>query len=223
MGSMEDIKNANNQDVVELFKNAYQTPALCVVAVLKNPEAIKYVKNISPKGMYDYSFRINVVKKNGLLLRLFDENNQTDNICEKAIIQNGAAIQYVYKKTEYLCELAVKMDPENIKYIDQVYPRVYILALTKNIEVIKYFKYFNTEIIELALTKDGKCLQYIPKRLLTNELCMRAFQQNSSAFEFFPIEMKQSFEIQIKVILKDKTLINYMEPHPLTLEVYNRI
>ena len=157
----------------------HQTPEICIAAVNRDSRAIKYVHNKTPEIYLEF------VKNYGMLLSGIEEQYQTDEICLAAVKNDGLALEFVKKPTQ--------------------------------------------EIREAALTENGTALQFISEEDQTGELCLLAMIQKEcesylnpgrekvrrlSVFEQYGHALKhvknQTISICLKAVERDRGSLKYI-------------
>lgn len=67
-------------------------------------------------------------------------------------------------------------------------------AVKSNGLVLKHIKDPNKDLCELAVSQNGLALQYVPEKLRSMYICLRACKENQDALEFVPDSVLQSVE-----------------------------
>ena len=144
--------------------------------------------------------RINIVRKNGLMLQKIV--NQTEKICVAAIEQNPEAIQYVYPEcmTDIVKMTAVTKDSTMLKYIDDQTEELCLIAVTRYPNTIQYVspECMTNTVKMTAVKKDPAMLKYIDDQ--TDELCLEAVKQNPKMLQYVN---NQTEEICLKAVSMD--------------------
>jgi hypothetical protein len=82
-----------------------------LAVVRKAGYMLKHIIKQTPSICYE------AVKQDGLALEYVDDKFKLYDICEKAILQNPYALQFVRFQTKELCELAISLEPDCIQFI----------------------------------------------------------------------------------------------------------
>ena len=125
-------------------------------------------------------FWINIVKKNGLMIKYIKD--QTEEICKLAVQEDANALPYVKKQTEEICKLAVQRNGEALKYVKEQTEEICILAVKKDANILPYVKEQTEEICKVAVQQDGNVLRYV--KIQTDNICKLAVQQNGKAIQY---------------------------------------
>jgi hypothetical protein len=168
----KDIKNAMEQEglTLEEIPEELRTQKLCQFAVIKNPNAFKYV----PKGLRTPELSQFAVSKNGLMLEHVPrELPEYAELCKIAVSKNPSALYYVPKKlkTPKLCKIAVSQNPNALEYVPKELPEY-------------------PKLCKIAVSRYGETLRLVPRELRTPTLCKIAVSQNGGALNYVPPEIK---------------------------------
>ena len=129
--------------------------------------------------------------------------NQTNDICVKAITQDASAIQFVRNQTEDLCMFAVQKNGMVIKYIRNPTTSISYHAVKQNSEALKYIKNQTHDICVEAVTScfglefvldqtEELCIISVMNfgcslrlvKIQTNTICKLAVKENGRALKF---------------------------------------
>ena len=133
------------------------------------------------------------VQKNGLLLKYINSDNQSNDICKFAIIQNYNALKYVYNQTEEICKLAIQQNYNTSNSIAQ-----YNFNFKNDYSILNDVRNQTIEICKFAIYYNYRALKYV--HIQTNEICKFAIEINYNALKYVK---KQTNEICIFAILID--------------------
>jgi hypothetical protein len=96
-----------------------QTYELCEMAIVQNPNSIKYIdiNNFYPHTINElFEFAL---KMDGLVIKYIDY--PSDRMKKIAITQNGLAIEFIHKPSYDLCKLAIAQNKESLSKIDNIF------------------------------------------------------------------------------------------------------
>jgi len=162
----------------------------------------------------DESFWINMLDKTGVMLRYV--KNQTYEICETAVKQNGLAIQYVTDSllTYDLYKLAIEQNSRAIQYVsmDMIDHVLIESAIRQNGLMLRFITDQTPELCEMAIKQNPLALQYVKDDMLTKELCTMAVQLNGNALSC--IDQSSSFfteELCVMAIQDDYDVLKIIE------------
>ena len=92
---------------------ANQTEEICVLAVQRYGDTLKYVKDqFKTENICKLA-----VQQDGYALPYVKKRFKTEEICKLAVQQNGYALKYVKNKTEDICKLAVQYDGYALQFV----------------------------------------------------------------------------------------------------------
>jgi hypothetical protein len=185
-----------NGSALQYVPPKYQTYNVCKSAIKQNPSAKKYILNVD---LYDATKNMLVdqamkfVSRDGTLLEMVEEDNQTEEMCIMAIQNNPNAINFVANKTEKILKLVE--DLQNI-YIQKEtniinnYNYINVKNIVKSFDLATN-KEQTDEECKSAVMKDGLQLKFVIEQ--TPEICMMAIKQNPEALKF--VVIPQTFEM----------------------------
>lgn len=159
----------------------YQTEDVCIRAVSANPKCIKYVRDMTPE-IFKASLQTDafVTMKCAKL---------TYELVDIAIDYDGTLIQYIpansdgeIVRTEEMCLRAVEQNGLALQYIDDQSLIMCLAAVKQNGLALKYCKYKPNYICEKALENNGLALYYIEYQ--DHSLCTLAIKQNPLAIKY---------------------------------------
>lgn len=195
----------------------FKTEKVCLAAIRKNPEALKYVDNQT------YEMCHIAVNLDGCSIRYVKEQtedlcidacynhpcaiyyikNQTPAICRAAIIKHSINLRDVKQQTEELCILAVENDPTTLYYVKDKTFNVCMTALKKYGRAIQWIPNPSFEFCKIAVESDYTAIAYFTQ---TEEICRIAFNKNPNAVLY----MKPQF----KILFDTSNLIKPSNPIP---------
>jgi hypothetical protein len=114
--------------------------------------------------------------KHILPLRYIKEQNE--EVCMRAVQEDGRDLKFVKIKTLEICMAAVKSDPFSLKYADEQTYEMCLLAVSRRGITIQYVKEKTPEMCMIAVMEDGWTIQHVEQ---TPELCMAAVKKNAHA------------------------------------------
>ena len=189
--------NFNIGDKITFELNTYKTKSINVTSIqtiddfvrslnkkllnnlfqLDNPELLfRFLHEVSNDTLLE------IVKKNGLLLKFVKEEDQTEEICLAAINENTDALRYVFHQTRDICIKSIETNPYSIKHIINQKHDYCVLAISliplsikhiRNItfelllfavkinKFVLYFVHLNDNIIDELIQYDETLIQYI--------------------------------------------------------------
>lgn len=101
--------------------------------------------------------------------------NQTDNVCKKAVSKNGLNLQYVKNKTNEICKIALQQNGCALRYIYDQTEEICKFAVQNCGLALQHVIKQTDEICKLAVQNDGRVLVYVKNK--TDEICRLAEQQ----------------------------------------------
>jgi len=182
----------------------YKTKKLCAMAVRRDGWALQYV----PSEIQDAKICELALNKNAFAaLKYMSENLITEEICQNAVKKSGAAFRYVpdkFKteelclyavknygrnlecvpeklKTPELCIEAVKGEPRALKYVPEA-----LKTLELCLEVVSHHDSWMLELVSSDEEPLDCVLAYVPKELITAELCTIAVKAKPESLKFVP-------------------------------------
>lgn len=156
---------SQNGLILNVIPNHMRSFELCEIAVRQNPRAIQFV----PPQYQDAKpllYKL-ILKENGTLLKSIPMEERTQELCSIAVHQNVFALQSV--PSQYLTEefmlLAIsrELDREHCPIFEMVAEL-----------------YATPTVCRAAVLRHPMALQWVPKHLLTAELCNLAILTNSN-------------------------------------------
>lgn len=169
----------------------------------------------------------NIIAHDGLLLRYID--NQTEELCLTAIINNPESFKYIKNQTSKLCIEAISLNPLCFCYIDSNLLSDHICKFTleccKNQKGIfvnwhyfrgraeKYDILFHNIFLKIVMY-NGLLLEYIEHQ--TKEICKNALKQNINAFKFVQKQF-QTYEMCHDVVEKNGLLLEFVDKKTIDL------
>lgn len=160
----------------------YQTEQVCIEAVTINPRSIMYVNNLTPDV-----FKAALERDSFIAMKCA---KLTMELVEIAIDYDGTLIQYIPEKTEDtvvfrtndLCLRAVEQNGLALQYIDDQTLTLCLTAVKQNGLALRYCKYKPNYICQEAVANDGLALYYVEHQDF--DLCVLAVKQNPLALRF---------------------------------------
>ena len=179
-----------------------QTEEICLIAVQKAPNVIKYVKNptdeINKTAIYNNPRCLEFIKE------------QTEELCILAVSKKGTVLEYVKEQTPAICSTAVRNDPEAIQFVEDQYEDICITAVRSNGMCLRFLKAQTPYVCTTAILNNPKAIQYVQNQ--TSELCITAcIKDFESAFPY----------VKIKYIPDILQFLNLNEQRTLS-EVFNK-
>lgn len=201
---IEDFDMLNNEDFCNKIINnspyvlkriKQQTYEMCISAVSKNGDVLKYVD----KDLLTYQLCLTAVKKCGMALEYVDANLLTYEICLAAVSSYGSSIKFIPEKfrTYELCEIAFKNNN------------------SRHSHVISYIENPTYEICELSVKNDGLSFAYIynhHRQMIDYNLCLLAVKTNCLTLEFMytiPFNKTQLNELYYEAINQEPLTIKF--------------
>jgi hypothetical protein len=202
-----DISNIYDHKTFEKY-----TYILCLKAVKKDGDALKYIHELQKKKSIAYL-----------------SNEKIYNIYITAIDNNPCSIRHVKEQTDELCLRAVRQNGEALKYIDKD-KKTEILYMEAINEKSSHSLYYieddeiTYDMCVKAVTIDGYNLKYVPEDKITNELCLIAIDSYTYAIEFIP-DNRITYDMCMKAVEKCGLILSHIyhrtpTQHFLTYELY---
>jgi len=185
--------HANGRDLKNVPKH-FRSKAVCYSAVFQNADAIKFV----PQEILEEEAGILelALGRKGTLLEWAAEHAAallTKRLCEKAVNSYGLAIKWVPTdfRTKEMVRTAVIRDGIVLMALqgeDQM-----IQDVAHEVSIKHLPDQFKTREICLAqVAKQGRLLQYVPLRILDDDILDAALNSNPWAMEFVPAHLASS-------------------------------
>lgn len=179
-----------------------QTPELCLLAVLLNPETLKYVDPTI---------------------------EHYDLICEKAVFKSGSAIAYVKKQTPEMIKRAIVQNTTNIRYlIKQTYPDCLYVIDNGFYNVIQYIRppdgtentlspleYEHICLKAIEKSDRGRAIYKIRPENRTMNMIFKAIDKDVTNIVTLP----KTHEAYMALMTYNGNLIRYLDEDKLTLEI----
>ena len=173
------------------------------------------IKNITNFFSND-ALWIDLISKDGLLLEYINE--QTPEICMKALKQNGLALEFVKEQTPEICMTAIKQNGSALQFVTEPFltEEICILAVKNNGFVLQFIKkhpnLLTENVCKFAVQESGCALQFIKNQ--TYEICILAVQRDSCALCFVKekyLTASNMLEICIIAVQQDGLMLNYVK------------
>lgn len=119
-----------------------QTEIICDIALSVSVGNFKYIKNKTAKQI------IRCVKIFGPFLKL--EETQPVEICMRAVMQHGLALEHVKEQSDSLCMEAVMQNGIALKFVKKQTYTICREAITQNPKAIKFVKNKTPDLLRLA-------------------------------------------------------------------------
>ncbi|ATZ81078.1 hypothetical protein BMW23_1033 [Bodo saltans virus] len=132
---------------------------ICKCIVAHDPVFIKFMEN----KYKTKEISMIVVEICGKLLEYVEE--QDEEICMLAIMQDPDALAYVKHQNKKLCKSAIDLNPFTIEFVKEQTEELCILAITKDPFTIRHIKERNEKICRLAYEKNKKTIVYMDDKL----------------------------------------------------------
>lgn len=142
---------------------------------------------------------IAAVSQNGMAIQFIESKHQTDEIRNAAIDNTYKAINYITNPSNEICMKAIIQNPRMISYIGIMikYEDVCLEAIKRDGRMLEYLdkdiRYVNGKLehfshmkeiyCEIAVQQTGIALKYVPRRFLTESLCVMAIKQTYHAYK----------------------------------------
>lgn len=138
---------------------------------------------------------LDMIRNNGLLLEYLTE--QTEELCELAILSNWMSLRFVINQTERLCILAIQQDLRALYSVNNKTPNICQAVLSVNGLMLHHVKTWikafplqvRKRLWKVAVIQNGLALLYIPKKYRNREIHELALRSNGLALKF--VEMKK--------------------------------
>lgn len=173
-----------------------QSVDICIAAVSNNPKSITYAKYQT-----DDICSIALNKNSYMFTDILDPSY---NICILAIELNPYNLKYINNQTDDMCMYALNINPSVISVIKNQTPAMYkycgakrgdlielvqdkkeeyaLIALNTWPPAIKYIINQTESMCMDCVKRDGLMLVYINDNVLTNDIILKALEQNGFAF-----------------------------------------
>lgn len=142
----------------------------------------------------------------GLALKFVE--NQSNELCMKAVGINGFALEYVKNKTYDVCMKALDICGMALKYIDNQMYSMCMKAVQANGMTLQYVKCKTQKICDTAVEQNWMALQYVPEEMQTNEMCLTAVCKNWHALQFVSKNNK-TYKICYKALCQNPISIKH--------------
>ena len=122
-----DIKLFNKGNLINFDDDISFDKEDCVLQIFIKYEYMCYdwyckIYNFTEENLYEKI--IDLIKKDEYFINLLSEEEQNEEICKRAVRQNGNALQYVRNQTEELCKLAVQENCFALRHVS--YHMIYL-------------------------------------------------------------------------------------------------
>ena len=148
-----------------------------------------------PSNWSDYSFVLDVVKRDGWALGYASEELRNNPIIVlEAVKKEGMALIYASEKLRNNPEIILEAIKEN------AYALNYASEELRN----------NKEIVLVAIRKDGLVLRYASLELRNNtEIVLEAVKENGTALQYTSLELRNNTEIVLEAIRENSFALKY--------------
>lgn len=218
--NLQFIKNPREKIILEAIKydtntlryvpEINQTENICLQAVMRNGNALKYVINQTDK------ICLEAVKTDELLIEYIQRKtciaNWWNNRCDHCLpppTKKNNVFPLVKNKTELICLEAVKYDATNFEFVpDEHKTEPLCLEAVKNDGMMLQYipDEYKTEVICLeAVKNDGTALKYVTNQ--TDEICLEAVKRNWCILKYVK---NQTDEICNQALKQDNGAIVYI-------------
>lgn len=185
-------------------------------------------KPIKSFTINDIKAQKSIVKYDGMALEYI--SNQTDQLCETAILNNTTALQFVKKQTtehcrlaikknpasilyvlkpnQELCDMAISYDPRTIRYINKKYQTLDLCfsAVKSNPMLLRFCHKQNLDMCMYAVRSNGLALEYVNNQ--TKDICLEAIKQNGLALQFVK---KQTKDMCLAAVKQNKSALKHVK------------
>ena len=203
---------SQNGYLIKKVPDDQQEEDLCIVAVLQNGMALRYIVNQT------LDICLAAVAQNGAAFQYVKEEFRTPEIYRIALSSCGRMLRHISPKdqTEELCLLATKENPYNLRYVSKrLLKDVMIKTVTNDGFAIKYipapneddedeFRFY-MELVKLSVKQNGMALKFIPKEYQTPSVCKMAIENNPEAFQYVA---DQTLDVCLTAVKLDGKLIS---------------
>jgi hypothetical protein len=160
----------NKDELLTMFKSIdTQTTRICLAAVEKYPDLLKFVKNQTER------ICLTAVEHDGLSLKYVEK--QTEEICLTAVRQNGFALKYVKNQTSKICSDAYLNNYLVFKYVEDKHERACLMAVSRHPSLLRFIDI--PSVYVKSVEDSWKNIVYIDNP--TEEVCIAAVKQDSQA------------------------------------------
>ena len=125
-----------------------------------------------------------ILKECGAALQYI--KNQTVELCEIAVLQNGSALEYVNKefKTYRICKMAVCQNRHALQYVDPELQteKICEIALLQKEDVFEHIHKKSLKLCEIAILQKGSIIDLIDDQ--TAHLCELAVYKDGNAIQY---------------------------------------
>lgn len=191
------------------LKNNYK---VALTAIKQNANVISILDDDFRKMK---EFQLICVEQNGLLLNYFNgekyhkRKEDYEEICWKAIKQNGLALEFCCSETfirnsEFL-KVAIKQNPKSYKWAAKNYDEVNFLAINLDGMNLEFYNKIDEDLIMDGVSQNGLALQFVKNQ--TIEICLCAVRQNSSSYQF--CQFKDNEKLLTIVLNDNGKMIEY--------------
>ncbi|MDI3074850.1 hypothetical protein QJL41_09940 [Clostridioides difficile] len=171
------------------------------------------------KGIDIEKYRLQLVEVYGSTLKYID--NQTDELCLKAVKGNGVALRYVKKQTEEICIEAVRRDCRALAFVKWDIPnsvayKICMEAIRQDVDSIRFIDWkiiknilLEEQIFNLCIEVmkiNGEYIEYINWDEINlsdkckEKICIEALKQTGYALQFIEDYKKYEDIFNIKIL-----------------------
>lgn len=202
---------SQNGYLIKKVPEDQQEENLCIVAVLQNGMALRYVINQT------LDICLAAVAQNGAAFQYVKEEFRTPEIYRIALSSCGKMLRHIPAKdqTEEMCLLATRENPYSLRYVSKQFLKdVMVKTVTNDGFAIKYiptpneddedeFRFY-MELVKLSVKQNGMALKFIPKEYQTPSVCKAAIKNNPESFQYV---INQTLDICMYAVKVDGKLI----------------
>lgn len=160
---------------------------------------------------------IGAVLQDGLLLREIE--NQSELICQIAILNNPAAFVFVKHQSLNLCKTAVSMNGMLLEFVKEQTQDLCHIALIQNPLAIQFVepRFLSEKLFLSVAYRNYRSFRFIPKKYLTKEICV------AIAKNFLEEAKMKTIDHEIDVIDKihrhcPEALLHLIDKYPLLIQ-----
>jgi hypothetical protein len=185
-----------NSELLSKMAPSEQTEEVCIMAVERDADNLKYVVDQTRTVCYE------AIRRNPDTLQYVWD--QTDDICLLAVMTDGLVLRYVQNQTEEICLAAVKQNPEAIIYVKSQTYRIKEAAIKRDGMMLRYITFPTEYFYELALKQNPNAIIFIKDP--TDEQVDYVLEQNPGLISV----VEQTEERRSKVLENCPACIQYI-------------
>ena len=148
-----------------------------------------------------------VENSRGLVLKYVD--NQSEELCMKAVEKNGYVLEYVKNKTYNICIKAIETCPMALKYVDNQMYGMCLKAVQLDGLALQYVKCKTHKICETAVEENAMALQYVPEEIQTEVMCLSAVKKQWKALQYV-FNKNKTYKVCTAALQKNPLSMKYI-------------